>query len=126
MSSHFPLNKLRYLGRRPGDKADTEKKRKKHPLAPRHPMSAYLHFLKENRPKLNVQFPNKSFAEIAQLCGERWRELPVEERRPYEVMSAADKRRYEEEKSKWIPPPGKRTQPLPLDVLSCLGGSSLM
>jgi len=73
-------------------------------MAPRSPLSAYLHFVAINRPKLNKDYPEKNFAEIAKILGHQWRTLGGAERRRYEVLAYADKRRYQDEKDKWTAP----------------------
>ncbi len=51
------------------------KKVKKHPAAPKHPMSAYLFFVGEYRKKLKEAYPEKGFTEIARMLGEEWKKL---------------------------------------------------
>jgi len=51
------------------------KKARKHPSAPKHPMSAYLYFVADHRAKLKDAFPDKNFTEIAKLLGEQWRSI---------------------------------------------------
>lgn len=84
-------------------------KRKKHPLAPKHPLSSYLFFVAVNRPKMNVEHPEKGFTEVAQILGSTWKGLPAHERRKYDILAYADKKRYEEEKANWVPPVEKET-----------------
>jgi hypothetical protein len=79
-------------------------KRKKHPLAPKHPLSAYLFYVATNRSALNAKFPEKDFTAIAQILGRQWKDLPSTAKRKYEILAFADKKRYEEEKDKWVPP----------------------
>lgn len=57
------------------------KKAKKHPKAPKHPMSAYLYFVADNRTKLKEQYPEKGFADIARLLGSKWRSMEPEHKR---------------------------------------------
>jgi len=80
------------------------KKRKKHPLAPKHPLSGYLYFVANNRANFNKRYPDKDFTEVAKLLGEKWKNLDAKEKRKYQILAAADKKRYEEEKQKWQPP----------------------
>ena len=74
------------------------------PSAPKHPASAYLFFVASNRQRLQEVFPDKSFTDTARILGILWRQLSREDRRKFELLAAADKRRYEEEKLAWEPP----------------------
>ena len=56
----------------PEDKQSDKAKRKKHPLAPKHPLSAYLFYVATNRSALNSKYPDKDFTEIARLLGQQW------------------------------------------------------
>mmetsp|Transcript_21513 Transcript_21513/g.32011 ORF Transcript_21513/g.32011 Transcript_21513/m.32011 type:complete len:577 (+) Transcript_21513:68-1798(+) len=86
------------------------KRKRKHPLAPKHPLSSYLFFVATNRQKINEKYPNKDFTEVARILGTQWRNLDPSERRIFEILAYADKKRYLEEKDKWIPP--QQTQDL--------------
>jgi len=66
--------------------------------APKHPMSAYLFFVKEHRSKLRAAFPEKGFVAIAQFLGEQWRVLSDSARERFERRAATDKLRYHSEK----------------------------
>jgi hypothetical protein len=74
-------------------------------LAPRHPLSAYLFFIANNRARFRSMYPEKSFSESARLLGIFWKTLDREERRKYEILAVADRFRYEEERREWDPPP---------------------
>ncbi len=65
----------------PVDEAKDIKKRKKHPLAPKHPLSAYLFFVATNRPKMNAEHPDKDFATVAQMLGTMWKNLPPHQKK---------------------------------------------
>eukprot|EP01083_Nonionella_stella_P056705 149192_1 len=80
------------------------RKRKKHPLAPKHPLSGYLYFVANNRAEYNKKNPGKDFTSVAKILGEQWKSLGHKDRRKYEILAAADKKRYEEEKERWQPP----------------------
>jgi len=53
------------------------------PIAPKRPMSAYFIFLKEKREELADSLP-KNVAEASKIFAEMWRELPAEDKLPYE------------------------------------------
>ncbi len=54
------------------DVSEAKSKKKKHPLAPKHPLTAYLYYVATNRASLNAQHPDKSFSEIARVLGQNW------------------------------------------------------
>lgn len=87
------------------------RRRKKHPLAPKHPLSAYLFFVATNRPKMSEKYPDRGFSEIASILGMQWKTLPREDRRIFEILAYADKKRYLEEKEKWVPPHQNTREP---------------
>ena len=74
---------------------------KRHPLAPRGPISAYLFFISALRLKAKTQYPKMSFKDIAVMLGNKWKALGPRERRIFDVLALADRKRYHEEKEKW-------------------------
>jgi len=107
------------------EKKDSAKRRKKHPLAPKHPLSAYLFFVATNRPRMNEKYPDKDFTEVARMLGQQWKSLPTQERRIFEILAFADKKRYLEEKDRWIPPHQKQHEPKRRKKNSELDGDQL-
>jgi len=107
------LDKERYKAEKdnfqppPIEEMKEPKRRKKHPLAPKHPLSAYLFFVATNRPKMNAEHPEKDFTEVARILGQMWKNLPSHQKKKYEILAFADKKRYLEEKEKWTPPADK-------------------
>lgn len=99
--------------------AEAGKRRKRSPNAPKHPISAYLFYVAEQRRKLCAQTPGKSFKEMATYIGGRWKSLSREDRsvryctcankqisvsdsalfQPYVKSALMDKKRYEKEKA---------------------------
>lgn len=67
------------------------------PPAPKRPLSAYLHFCAEKRPKLAEK--GKSLGEISKELSGLWAETV--DRSAYEEMAAAGKVEYEEQKREW-------------------------
>ena len=59
---------------------------------------AYVFFAKEQRKRLQDQFPTEGFQDLSKKLGEMWKELPEEEREYYEELSLIDKSRFKEEK----------------------------
>jgi len=78
----------------PGEK---RKKKKKDPLAPKRPLSAFFHYCKEERPKLKAANPSLSVGEIAKELGDRWNHTAPEGKQSYEESAQRDKERYEKE-----------------------------
>jgi len=79
--------------------AEAGKRRKRSPNAPKHPISAYLFYVAEQRRKLCAETPGKSFKEMATYIGGRWKSLSREDRSPYVKSALMDKQRYEKEKA---------------------------
>eukprot|EP00741_Cyanophora_paradoxa_P014087 tig00020734_g13598.t1 len=69
------------------------------PGAPKRPSNSYAIFFTESREKLKQNNMSVSSTDLAKICGEKWREMTAEEKAPYEAKAAADKARYEREKS---------------------------
>lgn len=76
------------------------KRRRREPGAPKHPLSAYLFYVAEQRQLYaKTAFSAKrTFTEMAQLLGQRWRNMNRVDREPYEKKADLDKQRYEQEK----------------------------
>jgi hypothetical protein len=70
-----------------------KQKKKRDPKAPKVASNAYMIFCKEMRPKLKRE-TDLSFGKIGAKLGEMWRNLPNEEKKPYEDKAAADRERY--------------------------------
>ncbi|CAF3186755.1 unnamed protein product [Rotaria socialis] len=79
----------------PGEKRT--KKKKKDPLAPKRPLSAFFHYCKEERPKLKAINPSLSVGEIAKELGDRWNHTAPDGKLTYEESAQRDKERYEKE-----------------------------
>ncbi|CEO94811.1 HMG box domain-containing protein [Plasmodiophora brassicae] len=78
--------------------SENGKRRKRAANAPKHPVSAYLFFVAEQRRALSTATPGKSFKELATEIGMRWKNLTKTEREPYLKCALLDKERYEREK----------------------------
>eukprot|EP00929_Paragymnodinium_shiwhaense_P084084 TRINITY_DN44939_c0_g3_i2.p1 TRINITY_DN44939_c0_g3~~TRINITY_DN44939_c0_g3_i2.p1 ORF type:complete len:2055 (+),score=608.43 TRINITY_DN44939_c0_g3_i2:86-6250(+) len=61
------------------------------PEAPKRPLNAYMFFLKEKRPSVAGKF-----GEATQQVAAMWRELPAEEKKPYEAKATEARLAYEE------------------------------
>ncbi|CAB3398962.1 unnamed protein product [Caenorhabditis bovis] len=86
------------MGRPKKDDDEKEKKVKKvkkvkDPNAPKRPISAYMHWLAENRKRLTKE--GMSVADVAKLAGAEWRMIP--DKSKWEEIYKKDKERYEAE-----------------------------
>lgn len=60
-----------------------KRRSKKHPLAPKRPMSAFLKFSISRRRTVKNDNPDMSNTDISRLLGEMWRNAPEEDKKPY-------------------------------------------
>ena len=72
--------------------------KKKQSNMPKKPLSAYMYFTKDTRPKVKIDHPEFTFGEIGKELGKLWGEL--EDRKQYQELAQADKLRYQKEKAK--------------------------
>lgn len=59
------------------------------------PVSAYLRFAAEVRPKLKEEHPDWTFGQLGKEVGKQWKELSEEEKRPYQEAYEAEKKEYD-------------------------------
>jgi hypothetical protein len=64
--------------------------------SPKRPKSAYLYFCADKRPEVSEQF--QLLGDISKEIARQWADITPEERKKFDVMAAADKVRYEDEK----------------------------
>lgn len=69
--------------------------------APKRGMSAFLMFSQIMRPKLRDEMPDKRNIDISKMLGEKWKELPEDEKQPWIQKADEDAIRYKEEKDQW-------------------------
>ncbi|KAJ3338681.1 hypothetical protein HDU93_009165 [Gonapodya sp. JEL0774] len=79
-------------------KSKTRKKSRRDPAAPKHPRSAFLHYLTSVMPLYTEQHRGLSIGMKARLISEDWSNLPAEAKEEYVKRSDLDKQRYREEK----------------------------
>ena len=58
-------------------------KKKKDPNAPKQPLSSYMLFCKEERPKIKAANPDMKFSEYGTEMGKRWKEMDPLEKQKY-------------------------------------------
>lgn len=61
----------------------------------------YVYFTQAERPRLMEEMPDLKFVQTGTILGERWRQLPAEEKRKYEEMASEDKVRFNREMSEY-------------------------
>lgn len=79
---------------------EKSKKRKK----PTRPMSAFLHFAREQRQMVREKHPEAKITEITRILASMWRNLTEEEKKPYQLYSTKDKERFREESLQYALP----------------------
>ena len=82
----------------------------KDPQAPKRGKSSYLFYCQDNRDKVKKDLGEDSKAtDVTKELGKRWNALKKDKKsqkklQEYEALAAADKKRYEKEKSEYTPP----------------------
>ncbi|EGZ20308.1 hypothetical protein PHYSODRAFT_285400 [Phytophthora sojae] len=84
-------------------------RKKKDKNAPKRALSAFMFFSNDIRETVKKEMPELAFLQISSEIGRRWKKISDEERRPYDELAAADKRRYQEEKEDYVPDPSFET-----------------
>lgn len=86
-----------------GDVAVRKTRKKKDKNAPKRALSAFMFFSNDIRETVKREMPELQFLQISIEIGKRWKEITDDERRPYDELALADKRRYLEEKEDYVP-----------------------
>jgi len=76
----------------------TAKKTKKDPKGVKKPLTAYIFFCKEIRPKLQNEQPKAKFGDIGRLIGLKWKELDDDSKMHFQRLADEDKQRFLKEK----------------------------
>ena len=69
-------------------------RRKKKKLMPPNSKSAYMLFVKHQRPTVVTDKPNLSFADVGRELGVRWNNMSEVEKKPYQDLAQLDRTRY--------------------------------
>ncbi|KAI9305218.1 high mobility group box domain-containing protein [Cunninghamella echinulata] len=72
-------------------------KKKKDPKQPKHPLSAYMWFLTEVRPKTRQLHPKLTVGQISKLCADQWNAMEEHQKLPWIEKATNDKARYARE-----------------------------
>ena len=81
-------------------------KRTKDPNAPKRNISAYLLYQNAMRNTFKAQNPGLTFGQLAKFTSSMYSQITAEEKSSWETRAEADKQRYLQELSVYIPPPG--------------------
>ena len=84
----------------------------KDPLAPKKPLSSYMEFVKEERPKMICELGPLSLGDSGKELGRRWQVLSKELREEYEVRSKENRVKYAREMKLGKFSPGGPKKPL--------------
>jgi hypothetical protein len=74
-----------------------KRRAKKHPLAPKRPMSAFLKYSQTRRSVVKQENPDMSNTDVSRLLGEMWRGHSEKERRPYVEQEEGERAIYKRE-----------------------------
>lgn len=77
-------------------------RKKKDRDAPKHPLSAFLFYLKEVRPHYTKKYPGIRMAYLTREISKTWREMTPENKSKYDLLSMNDKCRYSREMDEWL------------------------
>ncbi|XP_041426792.1 transcription factor A, mitochondrial [Xenopus laevis] len=61
------------------------------------PLTAYLRFFIEQRPKLCKQYPETKLMDLTKIIALEWKGLPSADKEPYETVAKAEQKKYREE-----------------------------
>jgi hypothetical protein len=78
-----------------------KRRAKKHPLAPKRPMSAFLKYSQQKRPMVKASNPDMSNTDVSRLLGEMWREASAAEKAPYVEGEKSERAKYNASVKKW-------------------------
>ena len=76
-------------------------RKKRDPMAPKRPISAFLEFTRDERPKILAELGPKSFGEVSRELGSRWRSLPENQKVIFEEKEKSNVEKYEVEMEKY-------------------------
>ncbi|XP_037038673.1 high mobility group protein 20A [Bradysia coprophila] len=76
---------------------DGEKKKKKDPNTPKHPLTGYIRYMNVRREELKKVKPESTAIELTKIIGEEWNALSDDLKKPYLEAAELDKERYHKE-----------------------------
>ena len=84
-----------------GPSTQKKKRAKKHPDAPKRPMSAFLKFSQTTRGEMKKANPDVQNTDISRLLGEAWRNMSEAEKLPYVEKEKIERSEYKEKMKQW-------------------------
>ncbi|CAE7332579.1 HMGB13 [Symbiodinium natans] len=88
--------------RKPKLRTRGKKKTKRDPQEPKRPLSAYVLWVRENRPTIAASLPaGHRQSEVMKEAGQRWRALGEKQKAPYQQKAADLKAEYQKEMRKY-------------------------
>jgi len=81
-----------------------KRKKKKDPNAPKRPRSAYILYCTEMRDDVKKQHEGAKPAELMQIMGQMWNQLPAHKKTEFNDKAKEDKTRYNDEMKSYTPP----------------------
>lgn len=97
-------DKLRFSQEKAAYKGPWEppkRRAKKHPLAPKRPMSAFLKYSQSRRAHVKKENPDMSNTDVSRLLGELWRNASPKERAPFIEVEEKERALYKAAIAKW-------------------------
>jgi len=83
------------------DDKKRKKRRRKDPNAPKQALSAYFIFSQKIREQVKAQNPEANFGDIGRIIGQRWKDLPENDRKVYQDLATKDKDRYQHQMAEY-------------------------
>ncbi|KAJ1308391.1 hypothetical protein OPQ81_004097 [Rhizoctonia solani] len=99
-------------------------RKKKDPLAPKRPPSAYILYQNDVRKQMQDKYPELSYSDVLGKISESWQTLDESKKKVYLDMVERDKLRYEDEKTRYNSGQDVPTRPTPRRPLSSLRAPS--
>jgi HMG (high mobility group) box len=78
-----------------------KRRARKHPLAPKRPMSAFLKYSQKRRKEVKETNPEMNNTDISRLLGEMWRAADASEKEPYVESEKVERAMYNESIANW-------------------------
>jgi len=105
-TAKYATDKARFLKEKEAEDKKSGKEMKD-PTKPKRPQSGYFLFLADFRKEMAGK-TLEGGEKIPTLAGEKWRDMPSQDKKKYDQMVEQDKQRYEKEMDEW-----KKTHPDP-------------
>lgn len=78
-----------------------EKRKKKDPMKPKKPLSAYMLFASAKRPQIIKDNPQATFCEVGKIVGEMWKKVDEKDKETFAKKAAVEKKKYDANVAKY-------------------------